>query len=97
MSEPLLLVVFAYDTPSDRRRQRLAKTLADWAQRVQRSVFEGYLTQRQLALALTRLSGIVHSDVDQLRVYQLCSDCRTRLTVLGAVPKISPPPEIWIA
>jgi CRISPR-associated protein Cas2 len=40
-------VVVSYDITDDKRRVRMAKTLLGYGQRVQYSVFEAHLTQRQ--------------------------------------------------
>jgi CRISPR-associated protein Cas2 len=43
-----LFIVVAYDVPEDRRRARLHKALKHFGTLVQRSVFECFLTARQL-------------------------------------------------
>ena len=46
------LVIFAYDSSSDRRRQRLATELEAVGSRVQRSVFEAWLTDDDLDVSV---------------------------------------------
>lgn len=47
-----MFVVVSYDIVNDRQRQRLAKVLGDYGQRVQKSVFECRVDER-LFLKLT--------------------------------------------
>jgi CRISPR-associated protein Cas2 len=90
-----MLVVFAYDTPSDRRRAKVARILDDVADRAQWSVFEGCLTDEQVEQTLKRLERVLELGTDKLRVYRVCSYCRARSRVLGpgALAKMS---EYWI-
>jgi len=43
-----MLIVVSYDIPDDRRRLQLSKALKDFGKRVQWSVFECHLDDRQL-------------------------------------------------
>jgi CRISPR-associated protein Cas2 len=69
-----MFFVIAYDVLNDRRRQRLAKELVNWATRVQGSVFEAELDEARAAQLLERLRRIVSTE-DDLRVYRLCKSC----------------------
>jgi len=90
-----MLFVFAYDSPDDRRRARIAQVLEDVADRVQHSVFEGWLSETQMEETWRRLAQIVDTQEDDVRVYRLCSCCLARAKVLGARGR-EPVPEYWI-
>jgi CRISPR-associated protein Cas2 len=80
------LVVFAYDIERDRTRMRVAHRLEEVAVRVQKSVFEGRMSQaaaRRLARAIERELG----PEDSLRVYFLGETAMRTLT-LGATPPV---------
>lgn len=82
-------VVIAYDTPSAKRRQKLARATLGYARRVQRSVYEGDLNSSELRLLESRLRLIVHPTLDDLRIYRQCARCEASCTRLGAA---TPPP-----
>lgn len=66
------LYVIAYDTPSDRRRRRLARLLEGYGVRVQDSLFECWLDGRQKAGLVRRLRRELDEAVDKVRIYTLC-------------------------
>jgi CRISPR-associated protein Cas2 len=76
----------------DRRRTRLAHALKDFGERVQLSVFECQLDERQTASLCARLAKLIEPEEDSVRVYRLCSDCKTRLELLGISSRTEDPP-----
>ena len=80
---PRYFTVIAYDVADDRRRVRTMKLLARYAERVQRSVFEGYLTDAELEKLLAALSRTLVDHDDDVRVYRLCATCREQTRFLG--------------
>ena len=81
-----MLVVVSYDITDDRRRTRVAKTLAGFGTRVQYSVFDCLLNEKQLARLRVKLEEIIDQRVDSVRFYRLCSRCRSAVVVLGTGP-----------
>lgn len=79
-----MLFVFAYDCPDDRRRLRIARVLDDVADRVQGSVFEGWLLPGQVEETWSRLEQVADPGEDDVRVYRLCSYCCREARILGA-------------
>lgn len=65
------LWVIAYDISDDRRRRQLAKCLARQMQRVQESVFEGWLTQAELNGLIAEATPLLSLEEDSLRAYPL--------------------------
>lgn len=76
------LVVVAYDISSDRRRARIANTILSYGGRIQGSVYEVWVTDRQLESLWGRLCRQVERG-DHLRVYLLCGTCSERVRSYG--------------
>jgi len=74
--------VIAYDVSDDRRRNRLARLLLDYGDRVQGSVFEADLSSDEVERILSRAAELVES-AESLKVYVLCADCADRVRSLG--------------
>jgi len=87
--------VIVYDVVEDRRRRKLAKYLESLGERVQKSVFELYLTPAELERVLKRAKRLIKLDEDSLRVYDLCAACRKKVTSLG-VGQVTAPPDVTI-
>ena len=78
-----MFVVIAYDIVCDRRRQRLAKLLSGYGERVNFSVFECDLKPRQFDRLQQRIAKSINPDEDRVRFYELCLDCLKRVQVQG--------------
>jgi len=85
------LYVVSYDVPSDRRRLRLAHLLEGYGERVQYSVFEVWLNDRQLERLLRRIRREMDAEEDSVRVYALCGSCRERRLLLGQGKPVDKP------
>ena len=79
----MALYAVSYDLPNDKRRTRLFKTLSNFGERVQYSVFECYLDDRQLARLKAKLAEILEEEEDRVRLYRICEACRKRVEVIG--------------
>ena len=78
-----MFVVVAYDVVDDRKRTRLAKTLSDYGRRVQKSVFECEVDDRQYVKMRERIEREVDPEEDSVRYYLLCSRCVGNVHVYG--------------
>ena len=87
--------VLAYDITDDRRRAKIAKLMEAQGERVQGSVFEAYLTTAELDKLLAKVGKALAPKEDGLRVYQLCSECRSKVRTVG-VSQVTPPPGVKI-
>ncbi len=76
-------VVVSYDTPNDRRRVKVMKTLEGYGHRVQYSVFECELRPADLEKLTTRLKALIQPEEDDIRFYDLCESCQGKVTMLG--------------
>lgn len=85
-------VIISYDIPDDKRRLKVAKLLLDFgAQRVQRSVFELYVTPQHLERLRARLTKLHKPEADSIRFYFLCAACHPRVVYLGLAQPIDEP------
>ena len=85
-----MFIVISYDIPDNKRRTKIASVLLDYGgERVQRSVFECYITPRNLERLQQRLQRIYDEESDSIRFYLLCENCRPRAVLMG----ISQPSE----
>lgn len=76
--------VLAYDIHDNRRRRRLAKLMEESALRVQGSVFETYLTGREIVKLIDKTLPLLKPDEnDSLRVYRVCADCMRSFRHVG--------------
>ena len=67
------MVVVCFDVCNNRRLYRVARELANFGVRVQKSVFECHLNQTQLADLQQRLAQWIDENEDQVRYYFLCA------------------------
>lgn len=87
-----LFVIVSYDIPDDKRRLKVAKVLLDHGgQRVQRSVFECYITARNLDQLHQRVRKVIAEDEDSVRFYRLCAGCQALVSRLGVAEPIDEP------
>ena len=72
--------VISYDVPEDRRRSKIHKLLTGYGTWVQYSVFECFLTDKELV----QLKGkLVNAAEDKVRIYSLCQPCLTKVEAIG--------------
>jgi len=78
-----MLYLVSYDIPDNKRRTKLAKTLKDFGDRVQYSVFECILDGDLLEKMVARIGGIVVEKDDNVRIYGLCASCEKAIRIMG--------------
>lgn len=92
-----MLYVIAYDIPDDARRLKLAKVLEGFGQRVQRSVFECDLTEREYRALIKKVERVIQlDDGDSVRIYRLCGACAASVEVRGAGPPVEQSVDVYI-
>lgn len=69
-----MFVVIVYDIVNDQRRNRVAREMEDWGQRVQRSVFECELDETRVESLIEELKKLTDEE-DVVRLYRLCEGC----------------------
>jgi len=94
-SQNRVFCLIAYDIAENRRRLKVSKVLESCTNRVQESVFEGYLTHAELGKLLKKVEKILEKQEDSLRVYFICEECRKKVILIGR-GEITHPPELII-
>jgi len=81
--EVRMFVVVSYDVVADKRRNKIAKTLVGFGNRVQKSVFECELDDRNYLKMKDALEKLIDREEDSVRYYFLCGRCRGHVEVSG--------------
>ncbi len=85
-----MFLVVSYDIPDDRRRTRLHRDLKGFGMRVQYSVFECVLEERDVARLQALVRRRITPEADHVRYYRLCEQCVARITALGGTVTQAP-------
>ena len=79
-----MFVVVSYDIGNDKRRGRVFKTLKNFGQWMQYSLFECELDKANLARLKDRLDQIIKpSEDDSIRFYFVCESCKGQIKRIG--------------
>lgn len=78
--------VVAYDIPSDKRRTKIHKILLGYGKWTQYSLFECFLTKKQLLLLRSKLEEHLLAEQDSVRFYPLCANCVSKVETVGGAP-----------
>lgn len=81
VNKHLFLVTF--DIVSDKIRYRVVKILLKYGSRVQKSVFECLLNDRQYLEMKKAIDNKIDFAMDSVRYYQLCKNCESTVTISG--------------
>lgn len=73
----------AYDIVDDKRRRHVVKILLGVGYRVQKSVFEGFLSSDELTQITAKLANMINIKEDSVRFYPLCESCNKKVGVIG--------------
>ncbi len=93
--------LISYDIPDNKRRLKIAQLLEGYGERVQYSVFEVWVTGKQLEQLQSRLAHwiAVAKEAEEppgsVRIYPLCAGCHQRREVLGEGAPTEEP-ELWV-
>lgn len=66
-----MLTAVSYDIQDNRRRVKLAKLLLRFGKRVQKSVFEIQLSDKELPVLVRQIERIIKEEKDSVRIYRL--------------------------
>lgn len=80
--------VVAYDIPDDKRRTKVHKILLGYGNWTQYSLFECFLSRKELLLLQAKLAEHLIAREDSVRFYPLCANCLSKVETVGG-----PPPE----
>jgi CRISPR-associated protein Cas2 len=82
------LYLVAYDISNDRRRTKVHKLLCGFGQWTQYSLFECFLTDKELVAMHGRLRKILKMDEDNVRFYHICQACKQKVETIGSSPPV---------
>lgn len=78
--------VVAYDIPDDKRRTKIHKILLGYGKWTQYSLFECFLTRKELVLLRSKLTEHLVPQEDSVRFYPLCANCVSKVETVGGPP-----------
>lgn len=87
--EPTLYVI-AYDIPDNKRRTKVHKVLCGYGQWTQYSLFECWLSRRQIIELRAKLARHLVAERDSVRFYPLCAGCRPKVITVGSAAPHDP-------
>jgi CRISPR-associated protein Cas2 len=73
----------AFDIVDDRVRYRAVKILLEYGYRVQKSVFEAYMSRESVEECAAKLKKVIREKEDAVRFYPLCKECESKVSILG--------------
>ena len=85
--------IITYDIGDERRLKKVHKFLKDYGKGVQKSVFECWLTEKELEEVINWLENFINSEEDRVRIYKLCAFCRKNALWSGIVEFSDEPEE----
>jgi CRISPR-associated protein Cas2 len=78
-----MLYLVSYDVTDDGGRRRVMEALKDYGRRVQYSVFECNVEEKELAELRRRIEVELEPATDSCRIYRLCRECAEEVAILG--------------
>lgn len=78
--------VIAYDIPDDRRRTKVHQILMGFGKWTQYSLFECFLSKKELLLVQAKLADHLVEKEDSVRFYPLCANCVEKVETIGGPP-----------
>lgn len=78
--------VIAYDISNDKRRTKVHKILLGYGTWTQYSLFECFLTRKELVLLGSKLTEHLVAQEDSVRFYPLCANCVRKVETVGGSP-----------
>ncbi len=78
--------VIAYDIPDDRRRGKVHKVLSGFGTWTQYSLFECFLSKKELVLLKSKLAKHLREKEDSVRFYPICASCLDKVETVGGTP-----------
>src|SRR5438046_10408536 len=82
--------VIAYDIPDDRRRTKVHQILMGFGKWTQYSLFECFLTRKELVLLRSKLAEHLVTKEDSVWFYSLCANCVSKVETVGGPPPSEP-------
>ncbi len=80
------MYLIAYDISNDKRRTKVHKLLCGFGKWTQYSIFECFLTDKELITLRHRLDKILKETEDNVRIYHICQSCQSKAETIGSSP-----------
>lgn len=90
-----MLVIITYDIADEKRLRKVAILMEDYGIRVQRSVFECLIEERQVIQLIDKLMKIIEVKEDSTRIYRMCGNCQDRVQIIGQ-GAVTSDPDVYI-
>ncbi|MCS7231165.1 MAG: CRISPR-associated endonuclease Cas2 [Elusimicrobiota bacterium] len=90
-----MFYVISYDITDDKRRNKVAKVLENYALRVQYSVFEIVCNKNIIEEILLQLESLIDKNEDSIRVYEVCECCLKKIKILG-IGEVTKDLEVYV-
>jgi len=91
-----MFYIICYDSPSNKRRTKLHKTLKNFAVAVQKSVFEAFLDSQNFDRMMKKIYALMDSSVDSVRIYGLSRSAQKKMHVIGFPGRLKDPDFFFI-
>ncbi|OQB09888.1 MAG: CRISPR-associated endoribonuclease Cas2 [Parcubacteria group bacterium ADurb.Bin216] len=81
-----MIIIISYDIISSNKRNRIIRVLREYGNRVQKSVFECDVSEKDRLDIFSRLSQIMEGDEedkDSIRFYKVCEKCLSQTKIIG--------------
>jgi CRISPR-associated protein Cas2 len=78
--------IIAYDISDDRRRTKVHKVLSGFGTWTQYSLFECFLSKKELVMLKVKLARHLDTTRDSVRFYPLCASCVEKVETVGGSP-----------
>jgi CRISPR-associated protein Cas2 len=91
-----MFYIVSYDIPNNKRRKKVADLLEGYGKRVQLSVFECELSDKQFKEMYQRIQKCVNYEEDNIRFYPVSSHTMGQVIIIGSVPLTSAPGSIVV-
>lgn len=75
--------MISFDISKDKIRRRVVKQLKANGDRVQKSVFECLVNDKQYIKMKNEIDKVIDKETDSVRYYQLCKLCRESVIISG--------------
>ncbi len=79
--------IVSYDISDNKTRLQVGRIVSGYTYRVQKSVFEGVMSEKGFNELLTRLKKKHLEFTDSIRIYKVCEKCMSKIEYLG-YPKV---------
>ncbi len=77
------LYVVAYDIQDDKRRTKVHKVLKGFGEWTEFSLFECFLTKKELLQMRAKLDKHLDGRTDRVRIYMICDACLSKIETVG--------------